>query len=269
MKHFQIKQSITDRSTDSVRMYLKDISKYPLLTPEQERELAVKAINGNKQAKDKLIESNLRFVVSIAKQYQGKGLELEDLISTGNLGLIRAVDSFEPERDLRFLSYAGWWIRDFIINEIMNNGKEIRIPFNKAITINKINQALLDFEVRNERPPTADELAELLEMEEDSVKELMGMTDLSIVKDLSEVNASYTPEININQEFLIHFLQANLSKMETQILCESFGIGTDEKDIKQIADERNLTMERVRQIKNTAILKLRKHPHINNLLNYF
>ena len=205
MKHFQIKQSITDRSTDSVRMYLKDISKYPLLTPEQERELAVKAINGDKQAKDKLIESNLRFVVSIAKQYQGKGLELEDLISTGNLGLIRAVDSFEPERELRFLSYAGWWIRDFIINEIMNNGKEIRIPFNKAITINKINQALLDFETRNERPPTADEVAELLEMEEDSVKELMGMTDLSIVNDLSEVDASYTPEININQEFLIHF----------------------------------------------------------------
>ena len=269
MKHFQIKQSITDRSTDSVRMYLKDISKYPLLTAEQERELAVKTINGDKQAKDKLVESNLRFVVSIAKQYQGKGLELEDLISSGNLGLIRATELFEPERELRFLSYAGWWIRDFIINEIMNNGKEIRIPFNKAITINKINQALLDFETRNERPPTADEVAELLEMEEDSVKELMGMTDLSIVKDLSEVDASYTPEININQEFLIHFLQANLSRMEAQILCESFGIGTEEKDIKQIADERNLTIERVRQIKNTAILKLRKHPNINNLLNYF
>lgn len=269
MKHFQIKQSITDRSTDSVRMYLKDISKYPLLTPEQERELAIKAINGDKQAKDKLIESNLRFVVSIAKQYQGKGLELEDLISTGNLGLIRAVDSFEPERELRFLSYAGWWIRDFIINEIMNNGKEIRIPFNKAITINKINQALIRFEAVNERPPTADELAELLEIEENSVKELMNITDLSIVKDLSEVDASYTPEININHEFLIRFLYANLSKTEAKVLCESFGIGTEEKDIKQIADERNLTIERVRQIKNTAILKLRKHPNINNLLNYF
>ena len=269
MKHFQIKQSITDRSTDSVRMYLKDISKYPLLTPEQERELAVKAVNGDKQAKDKLIESNLRFVVSIAKQYQGKGLELEDLISTGNLGLIRAVDSFEPERELRFLSYAGWWIRDFIINEIMSNGKEIRIPFNKAITINKINQALIRFEAVNERPPTADELAELLEIEENSVKELMNITDLSIVKDLSEVDASYTPEININHEFLIRFLYANLSKTEAKVLCESFGIGTDEKDIKQIADERNLTIERVRQIKNTAILKLRKHPSINNLLSYF
>jgi RNA polymerase primary sigma factor len=269
MKHFQIKQSITDRSTDSVRMYLKDISKYPLLTSEQEKELAIKAINGDKQAKDKLIESNLRFVVSIAKQYQGKGLELEDLISAGNLGLIRATELFEPEREFRFLSYAGWWIRDFIINEIINNGKEIRIPFNKAITLNKINQALLDFETLNERPPTADEVAELLEMEEDSIKELMGITDLSIVKDLSEIDASYTPEININQEFLIHFLQANLSRTEAQILCEAFGIGTEEKDIKQIADERGLTMERVRQIKNTAILKLRKHPNINNLLKLF
>lgn len=269
MKHFQIKQSITDRSSDAVRLYLKDISKYPLLTPEQERELAIKAINGDKQAKDKLIESNLRFVVSIAKQYQGKGLELEDLIATGNLGLIRAVDTYEPERELRFLSYAGWWIRDFIINEIMNHGKEIRIPFNKAITINKINQALIHFEAVNERPPTADELAELLEIEENSVKELMNITDLSIVKDLSEVDASYTPEININHEFLIRFLYANLSKTEAKVLCESFGIGTDEKDIKQIADERNLTIERVRQIKNTAILKLRKHPNINNLLNYF
>lgn len=269
MKHFQIKQSITDRSTDSVRLYLKDISQYPLLTPEQEKELATKAIQGDRQAKNKLIESNLRFVVSIAKQYQGKGLELEDLISAGNLGLIRATELFEPERDLRFLSYAGWWIRDFIINELINYGKEIRIPFNKTITINKINQALLDFETKNERPPTADELAELLEMEEDSVKELMGMTELSIVKDLSEVDASYTPEINVNQDFLIRFLHTVLSKTEAQILCESFGIGTEEKDIKEIADERNLTMERVRQIKNTAILKLRKHPHINNLLNYF
>lgn len=269
MKHLQIKPSVTDRSSEAVRLYLKDISKYPLLTPEQEKELAMKAASGDKQAKDRLIESNLRFVVSIAKQYQGKGLELEDLISAGNFGLIRATELFEPERDLRFLSYAGWWIRDFIINEIMNHGKDIRIPFNKAITINKINQALINFETKNERPPTADELAELLEIEEDCIKELMDMTDLSISKDLTEVDASYTPEININQEFLVKFLRANLSKIESQILCESFGIETEEKDIKQIAAERDLTTERVRQIKNTAILKLRKHPHINNLLNYF
>jgi len=269
MKHFQIRQSITDRSSESVTLYLKDISKYPLLTVEQERELAVKAVNGDKQAKDKLIESNLRFVVSIAKQYQGKGLELEDLISTGNLGLIRAVDSFEPERELRFLSYAGWWIRDFIINEIINNGKAIRIPFNKTITINKINQALIQFETENERPPTADELAELLAMEEDSVKELMDMTEVSIVKDLTDLDVNYTPDINNNQEFLKDFLSSLLTKTETRVLCESFGIGTEEKEIKEIAEELEVTMERVRQIKNTAILKLRKHPNINNLLNYF
>ena len=269
MKHFQIRQSITDRSSESIRLYFKDISKYPLLTVEQERELAVKAVNGDKQAKDKLIESNLRFVVSIAKQYQGKGLELEDLISTGNLGLIRAVDSFEPERELRFLSYAGWWIRDFIINEIINNGKAIRIPFNKTITINKINQALIQFETENERPPTADELAELLAMEEDSVKELMDMTEVSIVKDLTDLDINYTPDINNNQEFLKGFLASLLTKTETRVLCESFGIGTEEKEIKEIAEELEVTIERVRQIKNTAILKLRKYPNINNLLNYF
>lgn len=269
MKHFQIKQSITDRSSESVRLYLKDISKYPLLTVEQERELAIKAANGDKQAKDKLIESNLRFVVSIAKQYQGKGLELEDLISVGNLGLLRALELFEPERELRFLSYAGWWIRDFIINEIINNGKSIRIPFNKTITINKINQALIQFETENERPPTADELAELLEMEEDSIKELMDITEVSIVKDLTDLDINYTPDINNNQEFLKGFLASLLTNTETRVLCESFGIGTEEKDIKEIAEELEVTMERVRQIKNTAILKLRKHPHINNLLNYF
>lgn len=269
MKHFQIRQSITDRSSESIRLYLKDISKYPLLTAEQERELAVKAVGGDKQAKDKLIESNLRFVVSIAKQYQGKGLELEDLISTGNLGLLRALELFEPERELRFLSYAGWWIRDFIINEIINNGKSIRIPFNKTITINKINQALIQFETENERPPTADELAELLAMEEDSIKELMDMTEVSIVKDLTDIDINYTPDINNNQEFLKYFLDSLLTKTETRVLCESFGIGTEEKDIKEIAEELEVTTERVRQIKNTAILKLRKHPHINNLLNYF
>lgn len=265
MQHFQIKQSITDRSTESVRMHLKEISKYKVLTPEEELELATRMYHGDEQAKDELIKSNLRFVVSIAKQYQGKGIEFEDLIAVGNLGILKACEKFNPELGYRFLSYAGWWIRDFIINEIINHGRTIRIPFNKTISINKLNKLIIDFEAKHERVPTAEELSELLEIDEEEINELIEAGNTSISYDLDTCNAGYTYEPNMGLQALMQFLSTILTPIEVSIISKSFGLEGEELELKEIAKLYNLTRERVRQVKNKAIIKLRKHPHINNL----
>lgn len=265
MQHFQIKQSITDRSVESVKIHLKEIAKYKVLTPEEELELAMKMYSGDTQAKERLINSNLRFVVSIAKQYQGKGIEFEDLIAVGNLGLIKACEKFNPELGYRFLSYAGWWIRDFIINEIINHGRMIRIPFNKTISINRLNQIITDFETINERPPTADELSDLLKIEEDEVDELLEVYNTTVSTDLETCNAGYEEDYSCGTSALLPFLQNNLTKMEYAILTKSFGLDGNESELKEIAKQYGLTRERVRQVRNKAIIKLRKHPDINNL----
>jgi RNA polymerase primary sigma factor len=265
MQHFQIKQSITDRSTESVDIYLKEISKFKILTPEEEFELATKMYQGDDQAKDKLIKSNLRFVISLAKQYQGKGVEFEDLIAVGNCGLLKAVEKFNPELGYRFLSYAGWWIRDFIINEIINHGKLIRVPFNKTISINRINKLIIDFETKHERTPTADELSELLQLDEQEINELLETYNTSISYDLDTCNAEYTNELDCGMSAVIPFLKENLSQMEFAIISKSFGLEGEELELKEIAKQYNLTRERVRQVRNKAIIKLRKHPNINNL----
>jgi RNA polymerase primary sigma factor len=265
MQHFQIRQSITDRSTESVCTYLKEISKYKVLTPEEELELATKMYNGDEKAKDQLIKSNLRFVVSIAKQYQGKGIEFEDLIECGNLGLIKACEKYNPELGYRFLSYAGWWVRDFIINEIINHGRIIRIPFNKTMSINKLNNLITDFETATERTPTAEELSELLKIDEKEVEELLETASTSISYDLDTCNAGYTEEIDCGLSALLPFLKDNLTEMEYNIIVRSFGLEGDDLELKEIAKLYGLTRERVRQVRNKAIIKLRKHPDINNL----
>lgn len=265
MQHFQIKQSITDRSTESVRLYLKEISKYKVLTPEEELELATKMYNGDDEAKDQLIKSNLRFVVSIAKQYQGKGIEFEDLIAVGNMGILKACEKFNPELGYRFLSYAGWWIRDFIINEIINHSRIIRVPFNKTMSINRLNKLIVDFETRNERTPTAEELSELLQIEEEEIGELLETAETSISYDLDTCNAGYTEELDCGISALLPFLKKNLTKMEYTIIVKSFGLEGEDLELKEIAKQCGLTRERVRQIRNKAIIKLRKHPNINNV----
>lgn len=268
MQHFQIKQSITDQSTESVRIHLKEISKYKVLTPEEEANLAMKMVQGDIKARDELIKSNMRFVVSIAKQYQGKGIEFEDLIAVGNLGLLKATEKFDPSLGFRFLSYAGWWIRDYIINEIINNGKLIRVPFNKTMTINKLNRLIGSFEVENGRPPTEDELSDLLQVSEDEVEELLEVCSTSISKDLESCNIGYTEELDCGLSALLPFLKSNLTKMEYIVLTRSLGLEGEELELKEIAKKHQLTRERIRQIKNKAIIKLRKHPQINNIINF-
>lgn len=265
MQHFQIKQSITDRSTESVKIHLKEISKYKVLTPEEENDLAIKMSHGDLQARDELIKSNMRFVVSIAKQYQGKGIEFEDLIAVGNCGLLKATEKFNPELGYRFLSYAGWWIRDYIINEIINHSKVIRIPFNKTISINKLNKFISDFEAKNARTPTADELSEFLQLEEEEVESLLETYNTSVSRDLENCNVGYSEDLDCGISALLPFLKENLTKMEYTVLTKSFGLDEEELELKEIAKLYNLTRERVRQVRNKAIIKLRKHPDINNL----
>lgn len=267
MQHYQIRPSITDRSVESVKMHLKEISRYKVLTPEQESELAQKMYNGDQEAKDLIIKSNLRFVVSIAKQYQGKGIEFEDLIAVGNCGLLKAAEKFNPNLGFRFLSYAGWWIRDYIINEIINNGKLIRIPFNKTITINKLNRFIEAFEVEHGRSPTEDELSEMLQISENEIEELLEVCGTSVSKDLENCNVGYTEELDCDMSALLPFLKSNLTKMEYIVLTRSFGLEGEELELKEIAKKYHLTRERIRQIKNRAIIKLRKCPNINNLSN--
>lgn len=266
MQHFQIKQSITDRSTESIKIYLKEISKYKVLSADEEMELATNMYNGDDSAKETLIKSNLRFVVSIAKQYQGKGIELEDLIEVGNCGLLKAADKFDPTLGFRFLSYAGWWIRDYIINEIINNGKLIRIPFNKTLTINKLNKIISDFEATNGHPPTEDELAEILQLTEKEVEELIQVCNTSVSHDLDSCNIGYDEDSDCGISAVIPFLKKVLTKMEYTVLAKSFGLEGEELELKEIAKQYNLTRERVRQVKNKAIIKLRKHPNISHIL---
>lgn len=267
MLHYLIKPSITDRSVESVKRHLKEISHFKILTPEQETELAFKMYNGDMEARDMIIKSNLRFVVSIAKQYQGKGIEFEDLIAVGNLGLIKATDKFDPNLGYRFLSYAGWWIRDYIINEIINNGKLIRVPFNKTLTINKLNRLIDTFEVENGRVPTEDELSDLLQVSENEVEELLEVCSTSVSRDLENCSIGYTEELDCGMSALLPFLKKNLTKMEYIVLTRSFGLEGEELELKELAKKYQLTRERIRQIKNKAIIKLRKHPQINNLIN--
>lgn len=266
MIHYKIRQCITPRDTDSIKLYLKEIAKYKVLTPEEEIELATKVQQGDETAKTKLIESNLKFVVSIAKQYLGKGLDLEDLIAVGNCGLIKAVEKFNPDLGFRFLSYAGWWIRDFIINEIITNGKLIRIPFNKTITLNKINHAVSAFENEHGHFPSEDELAEILQIDVDDIETLVKASESSISYDLDEVNVGYSEEHNCGLSAILPFLKKALTKMEYIVLTKTLGLEGEELEMHEIAKQYNLTRERVRQIKNKAIIKLRKHPDINKII---
>jgi RNA polymerase primary sigma factor len=265
MQHFQIKPSITDKSTESVKLHLKEISKYKILTPEEEIDLATKSAEGDIEARDTLIKSNMRFVVSIAKQYQGKGVDLEDLIAVGNCGLLKATEKFNPELGYRFLSYAGWWIRDFIINEIINHGRLIRIPFNKTMSMNKLNKIIVDFETKYERTPTAEELSELMEIDEKEIESLVDTYSTSISRDLEDCNIGYTQELECGLSALLPFLKTNLTAIEYDVIVKSFGLEGEEMELKEIAKMYNLTRERVRQVRNKAIIKLRKHPNINNL----
>lgn len=278
MKHYKIRQAITDRSSESVNRYLKDIKKYPLLTEDEERDLFT---NLTKENSDKIIQSNLRFVVSIAKQYQWKGIELADLIAVGNTGLLQAVDKFDPTMGCKFISYAVWWIRQAILEEIMNNGKTIRVPANKVANNIKIIRAVTTYEQEHGLPPSDEELSEILNIDIDELEQVT-KSNIVVLNDTAQnsdgeeesifdsiIVDDYTEEDVLNDiKTAVNSALEELNPIEKDIIKDLFGFNGEPKEMCVIAEKNNITVERVRQIKDKAIIKLRKSNNIESLVKY-
>lgn len=278
MKHYKIRQAITDRSSESVNRYLKDIKKYPLLTDEEEKALFA---NLTKENSDKIIESNLRFVVSIAKQYQGKGVELADLIAVGNTGLLKALDKFNPNTGFKFISYAVWWIRQAILEEIMSNGKTIKVPINKVSNNIKIMRAITNYEQEYGLPPSDEDLAEIVGLDVEEIDQVL-QSNIVILNDTvknsdgeeESIFDSITIDDYTEEDVLkdiktaVNAALEELNPIEKSIIKDIFGFDGEAKEMCVIAEKNNITVERVRQIKDKAIIKLRKSNNIEALTKY-
>ena len=273
MRQLKITKSITNRESASLDKYLQEIGREELISVEEEVELAGRIRNGDRAALEKLTKSNLRFVVSVAKQYQNQGLSLPDLINEGNLGLIKAAEKFDETRGFKFISYAVWWIRQSILQALAEQSRIVRLPLNQVGSMNKINKAYQRFEQEHERKPSAEELAETLKMsgrhvsvdapfvegEDNSLIDVMVNED-SPNADRGLINESLSTEID-------RALQT-LTPREADILRKFFGIGRAEMTLEEIGDELHLTRERVRQIKEKAIRKLNQGQRSHILMTY-
>ncbi|MDR0763914.1 MAG: RNA polymerase sigma factor RpoD/SigA [Bacteroidales bacterium] len=276
MRQLKITKSITNRETASLDKFLQDIGKEPLITPEEEVILAQKIKMGDQRALDKLTRANLRFVVSVAKQYQNQGLPLPDLINEGNMGLIKAAKRFDETRGFKFISYAVWWIRQSILQALAEQARIVRLPLNQVGSINKIKKETSRLEQKLERQPTVDELAEALDESKEKITEVMNLTTRSISMDAPLIQDEDTNFIDVYiaedapttdsyllkeslQREIEHAL-STLSEKERDVLTLSFGIGsTPPLTLDEIAIRFNLTRERVRQIKDKAIRRLKSH----------
>ena len=275
MKSIQIKRSITDRNNIALNDYLKDISKIKLLTPEQEKEIGKLAKEGNKRAIDKLVTSNLRFVVSVAKQYQNQGVDLIDLIQAGNTGLIEAANRFDIDKGFKFISYAVWWIRQAIIQSLSDNSRTIRLPTSQIHFASKINKVISEFEQEHQRKPSDDELEKLLGISISKINKIINSENriLSIdtpFKDEEEgtlvdvIPNKNSPKADnlINEEYKtkeINMLLNTLSNREHDIIRMYFGIGCYPITLEDIGEKFGLTYERIRQIKENALKNLKKY----------
>ena len=285
MKQLKINQRITNKSSESINKYFSEINKIPLLTNEEELLLAKKAKEGDVASIQKLTVHNLRFVVSVAKQYQHQGILLEDLINEGNLGLIRAAQKFDESRGFKFISYAVWWIRQGIIQTITENGKAVRMPTNKVRNYNKVNYFFENFVKEHHREPSVDELQKYINDENIDVREafVFGNQSTSIDAGLSSddedftlsnvlVDESETSEDKLVNKFLSKDIENSFSKLnkrQKEIVCMYFGLFEYErKTLEEIGEVFDITRERVRQIKDTAIRTLRMHETSSILKNY-
>ncbi len=275
MKRLKITKQITIRESEALERYLSEIAKTQLLSPEQEAELASRAKKGDQKALEDLIKANLRFVVSVAKQYQNKGLSLPDLISEGNIGLIKAAMHFDETRGFKFISYAVWWIRQSIMQALAEKSRQIRLPVNKIGIQSRIRQVINDLEQKLQREPSIEEIAEALEVDEKFVREMLEQgesmlsleapmgnddSDLKLVDILSSndyrADASITKEEN---KRVIDTLLKTLPPRDAEIIRMYFGIGKSHRyTLDEIGAYFNLTRERVRQIKNKAMQQLKK-----------
>lgn len=285
MRQLKISKQVTNRDTLSLDKYLHEISKVDLLSPDHEVELAKRIKKGDHNALETLIKGNLRFVVSVAKQYQNQGLSLPDLINEGNLGLIKAAERFDETRGFKFISYAVWWIRQSILQALAEQARIVRLPLNKIGSINKINRTFSQLEQEFQREPTQEELAELLDTRIDLVANSLGISvnhlsmdaplnddENSNLYDVLLNNDSPSPDNELMTNSLRKEIERSLSTLgerEADILRYYFGLnGYPPYTLEEIGDEFSLTRERVRQIKEKAIKKL-KNQYRNRLLRTY
>lgn len=281
-------QYFDDISDDSVRLYLREIGKIPLLTSEEELALAQKVVAGDKKAKDKMAEANMRLVVSIAKRYSGRGLDFLDLIQEGNTGLLRAVEKFDPDKGFKFSTYATWWIRQAITRAIADQARTIRIPVHMVETINKLLRTQRRMTQELNREPTIEELAKELEMEPEKVEYVIkikqditsldagvgrdGEDEDSVLADFIEDEDTITPEESATNQLLKEQVQSVLSTLsdrEQKIIKMRFGLENGKSHtLEEVGQEFAVTRERIRQIEAKALAKLRKHKDAKKLHEY-
>jgi len=286
MRQLKITKSITNRESQSLEKYLQEIGKVELITPEEEVKLATLIKQGDQKALDRLTKANLRFVVSVAKQYQNQGLSLPDLINEGNLGLIKAAQIFDETRGFKFISYAVWWIRQSILQALAEQSRIVRLPLNKVGLTNRIQKAYSALEQQFEREPSAEELAEVLEMDLEEVSATLGINarhvsmdtplsegeDNTLLDVLENPNAEKTDAELDHKESLkteIDRSLKTLTERQKEVICYFFGIGVDHPmSLEDIGEKFNLTRERVRQIKDKAITKLKTSTRTKLLRTY-
>lgn len=284
MRQLKITKSITNRESASLDKYLQEIGREELISVEEEVELAQRIKRGDQYALEKLTRANLRFVVSVAKQYQNQGLSLPDLINEGNLGLIKAAEKFDETRGFKFISYAVWWIRQSILQALAEQSRIVRLPLNQVGSLNKINKAYSKFEQENERKPSPEELADQLDIPADKVADTMRVSgrhisvdapfvegeDNSLLDVLVNSDSPNADRALINESLSreIERSLATLTERESDIIKLFFGIGCQEMTLEEIGERFGLTRERVRQIKEKAIRRLR-HTSRSKLLKSY
>src|SRR6187399_2301614 len=286
MRQLKITKSITNRESQSLEKYLQEIGKVELITPEEEVRLAARIKQGDLKALDRLTKANLRFVVSVAKQYQNQGLSLPDLINEGNLGLIKSAQRFDETRGFKFISYAVWWIRQSILQALAEQSRIVRLPLNKVGLTNRIQKAYSQLEQEFEREPSAEELATMLEIDIEEVSATLGISARHVSVDtplaegedntlrdvLENPNAVKTDNEHDNTESLkveIERSLKTLTERQKEVICYFFGIGVDHPmSLEDIGEKFSLTRERVRQIKDKAITKLKTNTRCQVLRTY-
>jgi RNA polymerase primary sigma factor len=286
MRQLKITKSITNRESQSLEKYLQEIGKVELISPEEEVRLACLIKQGDQKALDKLTKANLRFVVSVAKQYQNQGLTLPDLINEGNLGLIKAAQRFDETRGFKFISYAVWWIRQSILQALAEQSRIVRLPLNKVGLTNRIQKAYSQLEQEFEREPSSEEIAAMLEIDIEEVSSTLGINARHISMDtplsegeegtlmdvLENPNAERTEKNIEHDESLrleIDRSLKSLTERQKEVICYFFGIGVDHPmSLEDIGEHFNLTRERVRQIKDKAITKLKTNSRTKALRTY-
>ena len=284
MRQLKISKSITNRESASLDKYLQEIGHEELLSVDEEVELAQKIRKGDRRALERLTRANLRFVVSVAKQYQNQGLSLPDLINEGNVGLIKAAEKFDETRGFKFISYAVWWIRQSILQAIAEQSRIVRLPLNQVGSVNKINREFNKFEQEHERRPSVNEIADRIDLPEDKIEEAMKANNRHVSMDAPFVDGEDNSLLDVladndmpmaDKALVQESLRKEIDRAiellndrEQKVVRAFFGIGSPEMTLEEIGEKYNLTRERVRQIKEKAIRRLR-HNTKNKLLKTY